>query len=126
LIYLSTDELNQALVRAWADRRGVPVEFPTRIDAAVACRSSAILIDTDHLQSGWLEAIREHPGVPGGSRTVAAHGSGPCGDELRGRGLTVHPRLCSRVLSRFAAAAMASETTAARDASDALTWDDLI
>jgi hypothetical protein len=34
LIYLSTDELNRAVVRAWAGRKGISVEYPNRVDRA--------------------------------------------------------------------------------------------
>ena len=32
LIYVSMDELNRSLVRSWAGREGIPVEFPNWAD----------------------------------------------------------------------------------------------
>jgi hypothetical protein len=106
LIYLSTDELNRALVRTWAGREGVEVECPTRLDRVDLTQGTAVLIDTDHLPPGCLEVLLARRGAGGASPPVAAHGYGPIGDELRGRGLDVHPRLCSRVLADLAAAAV--------------------
>jgi hypothetical protein len=126
LIYLSTDELNRSLVRAWAAREGVEVECPTRVDGVDVDRGAAVLLDTDHLPSGWLEAFLARLGAAAAAPPVTAHGYGPVGDVLRGRGLGVHPRLRSRVLADLASAAMSSDCAPAQDASEALTWINLV
>jgi hypothetical protein len=126
LIYLSTDELNWSLVRSWAARKGVEVECPSRLDRVNLTRGTALLIDTDHLPLGSLEAVLAHCGAATDSPPIAAHGYGAIGDVLRGRGLDVKPRLLSRVLEDLASAAMSSDWAQARDTSDDLTWVNLV
>jgi hypothetical protein len=125
LIYLSTDELNQALVRIWAAQEGVHVECPGRADRTVTGPDSAILLDMDHPPQGWLEAVLTRLAAAGGAPAVAAHGYGPYLDDLRSRGLTVHPRLGSRVLADLASSAMSTDPSPVPDDSDALTWINL-
>ena len=84
-----------------------------------------MLIDTDHLPSGWLEGLALRLDTEGEAPPIAAHGYGPSGDDLRGRGVPVHPRLRSGVLRDFARAAISSDT-APGDVSDAITWIDLV
>jgi hypothetical protein len=110
LIYVSTDELNRSLVRSWAGRAGIAVEFPSPQDRAPGGPRDALLIDTDHLPPGWLEGLTARLEAEGGTPPLAAHGYGPSGDELRGRGVEVHPRLRAGVLRDFARAALSSDT----------------
>jgi hypothetical protein len=126
LIYLSTDELNRALVRSWAGQKGIPVECPTRADPTLADPHASVLIDVDHLPPAWLEGFLERLGAAGEAPSVAAHGYGTSGDVLRRRGLIVHSRLRARVLADLASAAMSPDCAPARDASEALTWIDLV
>jgi hypothetical protein len=91
----------------------------------VTCRDTALLLDMDHPPQGWLEAVIERLGADGGTPAVAAHGYGPYRAELRGRGLTVHSRLGSRVLADLASSAMPSDPAPECNDSDPLTWINL-
>ena len=125
LIYVSMDELNRSLVRSWAGREGILVEFPSWADRAPERSRHAMLIDTDHLPPGWLEGLTSRLETEGEAPPIAAHGYGPSGDDLRGQGVAVHPRLRSGVLRDFARSAMSSDT-APGDASDAVTWVNIV
>jgi hypothetical protein len=120
LIYLCTDELNRALVRGWARKRGLDVDCPTRTDRATSV-ASGLLIDVDHLPPGALDDLLARFRARHGLRRVAAHGFGVAPDALRARDIPVHPRLDREVLRGLAAAAAAAEAPVSCD-SDELTW----
>jgi hypothetical protein len=122
-VYLSTDELNRGFVRAWASRHDIEVECLTRSDRIVASAVDAILLDLDHLPPAWPEESLVRLSTGGPMRAAAAHGYGPYAEELRGRGLTVHPRLCSQALRLLAQAAATSAR--AREIAHQLTWVNL-
>ena len=125
LIYLSHDELNRAMVCNWAGRKGIAVECPTRVDAAMGGLDAAVLIDADHLPPDWLERFLGQLCASGGVSSLAAHGYGTASDTLRRRGLAVYPRLRSRVLAELTAVATSLRRVPARDVSDTLTWVNL-
>jgi hypothetical protein len=125
LIYLSSDELNRALVRTWAGRRGIPVACPGRADDPLPGRPCALLLDLDHLPPGWLEGILPRLGASRSPCVVAAHGYGPHAGALCARGLTVYSRLHARVVADLVSSAKSAARTPAPKESDSLTWIDL-
>jgi hypothetical protein len=131
LIYLSTDELNQALVGCWSVRQGIEVECPDLRDRSWTGRCDAVLLDLDNTTSEWLEMLamwlectRRRTG------RVAAHGYSPAGDAFRGafggEDMTVSSRLRPKLLRDLARPADASALGRVEDESDALTWVDLV
>jgi hypothetical protein len=126
LVDLSMDELNQSLVRHWADRRGIRVECRVDLEWEKTDRRDAVLLDTDHLPSNWLEDFLMRRSGAGEDCPVAAHGYGTSGDELRDRGVLVHSRLRSGVLRELTQAAMSMNSDPEGSESDDLTWVNLV
>ena len=126
LFYLSTDELNAALVRDWCGRKGIAVECHGLADLAAPGPQDAVLIDGDHPPVGRLERIFSRFEVEGDfNPAIAAHGYGGSCDRPRRRGVTVYRRLEARVLKELTLAAMSRELAMASDSPEELTWINL-
>jgi hypothetical protein len=126
LFYLSTDELNAALVRDWCGRKGIAVECHDLADLAAPGPQDAVLIDGDHPPVGRLERLLSRLGAEGDfNPAVAAHGYGGSCDRLRRRGVPMHRRLEARVLNELTLAAASREFAMANDSSEDLTWINL-
>jgi hypothetical protein len=130
LIYLSTDELNQSLVRAWCERRGIEVEFPLPKERARDVTHVGLLVDLDHTTPEWLGMLaRWLDMLQHGTGHVAAHGSGSVADAFRRAfrtlPLTVTSRLCQEVLQEFASDLRAPGPEGLEDESSTLTWVNL-
>jgi hypothetical protein len=122
LIYLSTDELNQTLVRRWSVPMGIEVECPDPVDRAWDESCSALLLDLDHTTSEWLgtlatwlEPARRRRG------RVAVHGYSAAVDAFRGRHVTVRSRLRPELLRKLVRHAGATAPERVEAESDALT-----
>jgi hypothetical protein len=130
LIYLSTDELNQSLVRAWCELRGIDVECPRPKDRARDLTHGGLLIDLDHCISEWLCTLARRLKAPQhGTGRVAGHGTSPAAEAFRrafhGRQLNVSSRLGMEVLREFARDSSASASERPEGESDTLTWVNL-
>jgi hypothetical protein len=130
LIYLSTDELNQSLVRAWSAQRGIEVECPGPLDRAWDGWFDAVLLDLDHATSEWLGTLAEWLEATRGTCPVVLHGYGAAADAFRGafpgRDVTVHSRLRPELLRDLARDTIASAPEQVEEEPDALTWVDLV
>jgi hypothetical protein len=126
LFYLTTDELNTALVRDWCGRKGIAVECHGLADNATPGPQDAVLIDGDHPPAGQLERLLRKLGNDGEfSPAIAAHGYGGSCDRLRRPGVTVNRRLRARLLKEIMLAAMAREYAMTHDTSEDRTWINL-
>jgi hypothetical protein len=130
LIYLSTDELNQSLVRAWCARQGIDVQCPLPKERAWDQPYDGLLVDLDHTTSRWLHDVaRELENAERGWCSVIIHGSGTAADAFRsafrGKPLKVCSRLCPELLRDIARDVRASAPKGIEDESDTLTWVDL-
>jgi hypothetical protein len=130
LVYLSTDELNQSLVRCWAGQQGVEVECPGRVDRSWDGWFDAVLLDLDHATSEWLGTLAEWLEATRGTCPVVLHGYGAAADAFRGafpgRDVIVRSRLRPELLRDLARNAIASAPEQVEDEPDNLTWVDLV
>jgi len=131
LVYLSTDELNQSLVRGWGDHLGIEVECPDHEDPVWDGRFDAVLLDLDHTTSAWIGTLATWLKASGAVCPVAVHSYGAIGDAFRGafrgRGVTVRSRLRSGLLQDLARVAIPpAPEPHVEDETDALTWVDLV
>jgi hypothetical protein len=130
LIYLSTDELNQSLVRAWCGLRGIDVECPLPKDRAQGLTRGSLLVDLDHTTPDWLSTLAQRLEASWHSTSrIAVHGSSSALDAFRSafrnRQLAVSSRLCAEVLREFTGDSSASASETSEDESEAVTWIDL-
>jgi hypothetical protein len=122
LIYLSADELNQALVKSWSVRKGIPVECRCDAPDDLGTGPCGVLIDADHSPLGSIDGILDQMIDGGGVVTLFVHGYGAWADELANLGVSVFSRLQGRVLSTLASEVKSFELVSARETSEALTW----
>jgi hypothetical protein len=130
LVYLSTDELNQSLVRGWAVRCGIEIECPGQVDRAWDGWFDAVMLDLDHATSDWLGILATWLEAARGTCPVALHGYGAAADAFRGafpaRDVTVRARLGPELLRDLARDAITLAPEPVEDEPDDLTWIDLV
>jgi hypothetical protein len=89
IAYLGLDEVNGALVRQWAARRGANVEAVRLPDAAALGPDVAVVLDLDHLPEPWRREWLERLAA---GQPALAHGYNLTDDEaaaLRRAGVMV-------------------------------------
>jgi hypothetical protein len=133
LLYLSIDELNRSLVRAWCEPQGIDVECPMPKDRAWGWTFDGLVVDLDHTTSDWLGTLAQVlENAQHAPRRVIIHGSSIAADAFRrafafrGPSVTVCTRICPEFLRQLARDIRASAPSGVEDQGDELTWVDLV